>query len=172
VAGGIIKKGDEVMLLPSGFTTTISKIETYEGEVPEAFPPMSVTIHIKDDYDVSRGDMIVREMNKPQVKQDIDVMICWFDREKPLQLRGKYTLQHTTKSVRCIVQDIRYKMDVNTLHREPEEKQVQMNDIARISLRTTHPLFIDPYRKNKLTGSIILIDEANNNTVAAGMIVG
>jgi sulfate adenylyltransferase subunit 1 len=172
VAGGIIKKGDEVMLLPSGFTTRVSKIETFDGEVSEAFPPMSVTIHIKDDFDVSRGDMIVREMNKPQVTQDIDVMICWFDRDKALQPRGKYALQHTTKTVRCIVQEIRYKMDVNTLHRELEQKQIEMNDIARVALRTTQPLFVDPYRKNKLTGSVILIDESTNNTVAAGMIVG
>src|SRR5690606_7302064 len=107
-------------LLPSGFTTQISRIETYDGEIPEAFPPMSVTIHIRDDYDLSRGDMIVREMNKPQVTQDLDLMICWFDQEKPLQLGGKYALQHTTKAARCIVRDIRYKMDINTLHRLPE----------------------------------------------------
>lgn len=172
VAGGILKKGDEVMLLPSGFTTKISRIDTYDGEVQEAYPPMSVTIHIQDDYDLSRGDMIVREMNKPQVTQDIDVMLCWFDHEKPLQLRGKYALQHTTKSVRCIVQDVRYKMDINSLHREPEDKQIRMNDIARIAVRTTQPLFVDAYRKNRITGSVILVDETTNNTVAAGMIVG
>jgi len=172
VAGGIMKKGDEVMLLPSGFTTRISKIDTFDGEVTEAFPPMSVTILLEDDYDLSRGDMIVRATNTPTVTQDIDIMICWFDQDKSLQLRGKYALQHTTKSVRCIVQEIRYKMDVNTLHRDLEDKNVQMNDIARILVRTTQPLFIDAYRKNRITGSVILIDEVTNNTVAAGMIVG
>lgn len=172
VAGGILKKGDEVMLLPSGFTTKIAKIDTYDGEVQEAFPPMSVTILLEDDFDLSRGDMIVRESNQPQVTQDIDVMLCWFDHEKPLQERGKYILQHTSKSVRCIVQEIRYKMDVNSLHRDLEEKTVRMNDIARISVRTTQPLFVDAYRKNRITGSVILVDEMTNNTVAAGMVVG
>lgn len=172
VAGGILKKGDEVLLLPSGFTSRISSIDTYEGEVPEAFPPMSVTIQIADDFDLSRGDMIVRPGNQPQVTQDVDLMLCWFDNEKPLQLRGKYALQHTTRNVRCIVQDIRYKMDVNTLHRDLEDKHVRMNDIARIAIRTTQPLFVDAYRKNRITGSVILIDEMTQNTVAAGMIVG
>ncbi len=172
VAGGIMKQGDDVMLLPSGFTTRISSIETFDGPVPEAYPPMSVTILLKDDYDVSRGDMIVRALNKPQVTQDIDLMICWFDHERPLQLRGKYALQHTTRSVRCIIHDVRYKMDVNTLHRDLEDKAIGMNDIARIAIRTTQPLFVDAYRKNRITGSVILIDEMTNNTVAAGMIVG
>ena len=172
VAGGIMKKGDEVMLLPSGFTTRIKQINTFEGEVQEAFPPMSVTVMIDDDFDVSRGDMIVRVLNKPEVSQDVDLMICWFDHERPLKLRGKYTVLHTTRSARCIVQDIRYRMDVNTLHRDLENKEIRMNDIARISIRTTQPLFFDAYRKNKFTGSVILIDEASNNTVAAGMIVG
>lgn len=172
VAGGILKKGDEVMLLPSGFTTRISNIDTFDGEVEEAFPPMSVTIQLKDDFDLGRGDMIVREQNSPQVTQDIDLMICWFDQEKSLQLRGKYALQHTTKSVRCVVQEIRYKMDVNTLHRDLEDKQIRMNDIARIAIRTTQPLFVDAYRKNRITGSVILIDEITHSTVAAGMIVG
>ncbi len=172
VAGGILKKGDEVMLLPSGFTTRISKIDTHDGEVLEAFPPMSVTIQLTDDFDLGRGDMIVRETNTPQVTQDVDLMICWFDHEKALQLRGKYAIQHTTKSVRCIIQEIRYKMDVNTLHRDLEDKQIRMNDIARIAIRTTQPLFVDAYRKNRITGSVILIDEITNTTVAAGMIVG
>ena len=172
VAGGILKKGDEVMLLPSGFTTKIKRIDTFDGEVEQAYPPMSVTILIQDDYDVSRGDMIVRVLNKPDVEQDIDLMICWFDRDKPLQTRGRYTVLHSTKTVRCIVQDIRYKMDVNTLHRDLDDKDIEMNDIARIRIRTTQPLFFDSYRKNKYTGSVILVDEGTNNTVAAGMIVG
>ena len=172
VSGGVFRKGDEIMLLPSGFTTKIAKIDTFDGEVEEAFPPMSVTMLIEDDYDLSRGDMIVRVNNVPDVEQDLDIMICWFDHSRPLQLRGKYTLMHTSRECRCIVKDIRYKMDVNTLHRDLEDNNIGMNDIARISIRTTVPLFIDAYRKNRITGSVILIDEATNNTVAAGMIVG
>lgn len=170
IAGGIYKKGDEVMLLPSGFTSKIAKINTYEGEVNEAFPPMSVTILLENDLDISRGDMIVRENNHPDVEQDIELMVCWFN-DKPLQLRGKYTIMHTTKEARCIVKEIRYKMDVNTLHRELEDKHIGMNDIARIAIRTTQPLFVDPYRKNRITGSVILIDEGTNETVGAGMII-
>ncbi len=170
LAGGIIRKGDEVMLLPSGFTTKVAKIDTFDGEVEEAFPPMSVTVLLEDNYDLSRGDMIVRENNHPDVKQDIDLMVCWFY-EKPLQLRGKYTIQHTSQRARCIIKEIRYKMDVNTLHRDLDDKIIGMNDIARIAIRTTKPLFVDPYRKNRMTGSVIIIDEATNNTVGAGMVI-
>lgn len=170
VAGGIFKKGDEVMLLPSGFTTTISKIETYSGEIEEAFPPMSVTMHIEDDFDISRGDMIVRVNNVPRQDQDVDLMICWFH-EKPLQERGKYILRHTTREARCIIKDVRYRMDVNTLHRDAETNEIRMNDIARISIRSTLPLFTDAYNKNRITGSVILIDEGTNETVAAGMVI-
>jgi sulfate adenylyltransferase subunit 1 len=172
VAGGVFKKGDEVMLLPSGFTSKIAKIDTFDGEVEEAFPPMSVTMLLEDDYDLSRGGMIVRANNVPENTQDMDLMICWFDQNKKVQVRGMYTLKHTSREVRCIVKEIRYKMDVNTLHRDLEQQEVGMNDIARISIRTTAPVFIDPYRKNRITGSVILIDEATNSTVAAGMIVG
>ncbi len=170
VAGGILKKGDTVMVLPSGFTTTIEKIDTADGEIPEAFPPMSVTLLLKDDIDISRGDMIVRENNKPAISQDIDLRICWFN-EKPLQLRGKYEIRHTTQTARCIVQEVQYKMDVNTLHRNLDDKVIRMNDIARISIRTTKPLFVDAYSKNRNTGSVLLVDEGSNETVAAGMII-
>ncbi|MBI5916949.1 MAG: sulfate adenylyltransferase subunit CysN [Bacteroidetes bacterium] len=170
VAGGVLKKGDKVMLLPSGFSSTIEKIDTADGEIEEAFPPLAVTILLKDDLDLSRGDMIVRENNHPTVSQDIELMICWFH-ERPMQLHGKYEIRHTTQSVRCIVQDIQYKMDVNTLHRNQEDKMLKMNDIARISIRTTKPLFVDAYRKNRTTGSVILIDEGTNETVAAGMVI-
>ena len=170
IAGGIFKKGDEVMMLPSGFTTKISKIETYDGEVEEAFPPMSVTMHIEDDFDISRGDMIVRVNNVPRQDQEVDLMICWFN-ERPLQERGKYILRHSTKEARCIIREVRYRMDVNTLHRDTTTKQINMNDIARISIRSTLPLFVDSYQKNRITGSIILIDEATNETVAAGMVI-
>ena len=170
VAGGILKKGDKVMVLPSGFTSTIEKIDTADGEIEEAFPPMSVTVLLTDDIDISRGDMIVRENNQPEMTQDIDIRICWFN-EKPLQLLGKYEIRQTTKTARCIVQDIQYKMDVNTLHRNQTDKTVKMNDIARISVRTTKPLFVDSYSKNRITGSVILVDEATNETVAAGMVI-
>jgi sulfate adenylyltransferase subunit 1 len=170
VAGGIFKKGDRVMLLPSGFTSTIAKIDTLDGEREEAFPPQSVTLLLQDDLDLSRGDMIVRENNTPTVTQDIELMVCWFN-ERPLQLNGKYALLHTSSEVRCIVREIRYKLDINTLHRNLEDQRIGMNDIARITLRTTKPLFVDAYRKNRITGSVLLIDEGTNETVGAGMII-
>lgn len=170
VAGGVLKKGDKIMLLPSGFTSSISKIEIAGEEISEAHPPMSVTISIENDLDLSRGDMIVREKNQPIISQDIDLMLCWFN-QRPLQPRGKYTIFHTTNSARCIINEIQYKLDVNTLHRNLEDKNVKMNDIARVQLRTTKPLFVDPYRKNRITGSVILIDEMTNETVAAGMVI-
>lgn len=170
VAGGVFKPGDDVMLLPSGFTTKIKQIDTYEGPVQEAYPPMSVTITVEDDLDLSRGDMIVRPNNSPEVEQTVDLMICWFN-EKPLRPNGKYTLMHTSKEVRCIVKEVRYKLDINTLKRDFEFDQIGMNDIARVQLRTTKPLFFDSYNRNRITGSIILIDEGTHETVAAGMII-
>lgn len=170
IAGGVFKKGDKVILLPSGFTTSIAKIDSYDGEMDEAHPPMSVTILLEDDYDLSRGDMIARENNYPEMQQDLEVMVCWFN-ERPLQLRGKYTVLHTTREARCIVKDIRYKLDINTLHRDQEDKKIEMNDIARIMIRTTQPLFADAYRKNRITGSLIFVDEGTNETVGAGMII-
>ena len=170
VAGGVIKKGDEVMLLPSGFTSKIKQIDSYEGELDEAYPHMSVTVQLEDELDLSRGDMIVRENNRPEVGQDLEVMVCWFN-DRPMRLRGKYTLMHTTQEVRCIIKDIRYKLDINSLHRMQDDKEINMNDICRVVMRTTKPLFYDAYRKNRITGSIILIDEATNETVGAGMII-
>jgi sulfate adenylyltransferase subunit 1 len=141
-----------------------------DGPAQEAFPPMSCTILLEDEIDISRGDMIVRENNRPEVSQDIDVMLCWMN-EKPLQAGGKYAIRHTTNDARCIVKDIRYKVDVNTLHRILDFEKVGLNDIARIQLRTTKPLLYDKYKNNRNTGSIILIDEATNETVGAGMII-
>jgi sulfate adenylyltransferase subunit 1 len=171
IAGGVMKKGDKIMLLPSGFTSSITKIQGPDGELEEAFPPQSVTILIEDDIDLGRGDMIVRPNNSPEVTQDLDLMICWFSSDAELKLKGKYTILHTTQEVRCVVQDIRYRLNINTLHRDLENRSIQMNDIARITLRTTKPLFVDSYRKNRITGSVIIIDEATNDTVAAGMII-
>ena len=170
VAGGVIKKGDQVTIHPSGFTSRIRKIDSFDGELERAYPPMSVTLLLEDDIDISRGDMIVRENNQAQVTQDLEVMICWFH-EKPLQLRGKYTVLHTTKEVRCIVKDIRYKLNINTLNRDETDTTIGMNDIARIKIRTTMPLFVDPYRKNRITGALIFVDEGTNETVGAGMII-
>ncbi|GAA5219874.1 sulfate adenylyltransferase subunit 1 [Membranihabitans marinus] len=171
VAGGVFKKGDEVMLLPSGFTTKIAKIDSFDGELDCAFPPQSVSILLEDDMDLGRGDMIVRPNNQPTVSQDVEVMLCWFDSNQPLRAKGKYIIQHTTNEARCLVKEIRYKLDINTLHRDQENPELKMNDIGRVVLRTTKPIFYDSYRKNRSTGSIILIDEGNNNTVAAGMII-
>jgi sulfate adenylyltransferase subunit 1 len=170
VAGGVFKPGDDVMLLPSGFTTKIKQIDTYDGPVQEAYPPMAVTITVEDDLDLSRGDMIVRPNNSPEVEQTVDLMICWFN-EKPLRPNGKYTLMHTSNEVRCVVKEVRYKLNINTLKRDFEFDQIGMNDIARVQLRTTKPLFFDSYNRNRITGSIILIDEGTHETVAAGMIV-
>ena len=171
VAGGTMKTGDKVMLLPSGFSSAIKEIYGASGPQEVAVPPQSVTITLTDDLDLSRGDMIVRENNKPENTQDVDVMICWFDSDKQLREGGKYAIRHTTQEVRCIVKDIQYKLDIETLHRNVEDKEIKMNDIARIKIRTTKPLFIDSYRRNRITGSVIIIDEGTNNTVAAGMIV-
>lgn len=170
IAGGIFKPGDKVVALPSGFSSSIKSIDTADGSVEEAFAPMSVTITLEDEIDISRGDMIVRENNQPTVDQDIDVMICWLN-EKKLQLRGKYAIKHTSSDARCIVKDIKYKVDINTLHRLEDEKDIEMNDIGRITLRTTKPLFFDSYKRNRYTGSVILIDEMTNETVGAGMII-
>jgi sulfate adenylyltransferase subunit 1 len=170
IAGGVFKKGDEVVVLPSGFTSKIAAIDTFNGEIDEAFAPMSVTLRLEDDIDIGRGDMIVRPNNQPEVGQDIEMMICWMG-EKPLVENGKYAVKHTTKDVRCIVKEIKYKVDINSLHRLEDEKNIQMNDMARIKIRTTQPLFYDRYSRNRITGSIILIDEATNETVGAGMII-
>ncbi|HMQ06331.1 MAG TPA: GTP-binding protein [Saprospiraceae bacterium] len=172
IAGGSFRVGDEVIALPSRFTSRITRIVGPDGDMDEAFPPQSVTILIADDLDIGRGDMLARENNVPEVRQNIDLMICWFDQHKSLKERGKYIIMHTTKFSRCLVREIRYKLDINTLHRDVENKNISMNDMARISIQTTTPLFVDPYRKNKVTGSVILVDEVTNQTVAAGMIVG
>ena len=171
VAGGSLRKGEEVMLLPSGFTTKIKSIQGPSDQQKEATVSESVTILLEDDYDLSRGDMIVRVNNSPLVTQDIEFMLVWFDQNKPLQTDGKYVLMHTTRELRCLVKEVRYRLDINTLHRDFKAKEIKMNDIARVTLRTTKPLFVDAYRKNRITGSLILVDENTNNTVAAGMVI-
>ena len=170
IEGGVFKAGDEVTVLPSGFTSKIKSIDTFDGEIEQAFSPMSVCMTLEDDIDISRGDMIVRENNQPIIEQDVDLMICWMNERKMIP-RGKYTIRHTSQTARCIIKDVKYKMDINTLHRNEEDKEIGLNDIGRISIRTTKPLFFDSYRRNRNTGSIILVDEATNETVAAGMII-
>ena len=170
VAGGVFRPGERVITLPSGFTSTIKSISVAEEEVDEAYSPMSVTIQLNDEIDISRGDMIVRENNVPKQGQDIDAMICWMT-EQPLQLRGKYMIQHTSKDCKCIVKEIKYKMDINSLSRLMDDKTIALNDIGRISIRTTAPLFYDSYQRNRVTGSFILIDLQTNVTVGAGMII-
>ena len=172
VAGGVFKPGDEVTVMPSGFQSRVKGIHDIHGDVPEAFAPMSVTVTLEDEIDISRGDMIVKQNNPPQSSQQIEAMICWFSSEANLEERGRYTLRHTTNDVKCLVKELKYKMDINTLHKLKEDREVRLNDIARVSLQTSAPLHFDRYRRNRATGSFILIDEQTNSTVAAGMIVG
>lgn len=170
VGSGVFKPGDKVIALPSGFSSTIKEIHTLHGKLEEAFAPMSVTLTLNDDIDISRGDMIVRENNQPTVGQDIDLMVCWLN-EKQLIPGGKYAIKHTTNDARCIIKEIRYKLDINTLHRHEDDKNIGVNDIARIKIRTTKPLLYDRYERNRETGSLILIDEGTNETVGAAMII-
>ena len=170
IAGGVFKPGDQVMILPSGFTSKIKSIDTMDGTVAEAFAPMSICMTLEDEIDISRGDMIVRKNNSSTVEQDLDLMVCWMN-EKKMIPRGKYSIKHTSKDARCIIKQVKYKININNLHRIENDKEIGLNDIARISIRTTTPLFFDEYRKNRNTGSVILIDEATNKTIAAGMII-
>lgn len=170
VAGGVFKPGDEVIALPSGFSSKIKSINNFGEELDKVFPPQSVSMLLEDEIDISRGDMIVKKNALPQTSQDIDMMICWFN-EKPLQVKGKYAIKHTTSDARCMVQEVVSKIDVNTLEKDFDDKEVKMNDIARIKIRTTKALFFDSYRRNRITGSIIMIDESTNETIAAGMII-
>ena len=172
VAGGVLKPGDDVIVLPSGFTSTIASIETADGPVEEAFPPMSVSVRLSSEIDISRGDMICRPANQPDIGQDIDAMVCWMSEAASLTPGAKIGIKHTTRSARALVKNLHYRLDVNTLHRENEINALALNEIGRVSLRTTVPLFFDDYRRNRETGSFILIDEATNATVGAGMILG
>jgi sulfate adenylyltransferase subunit 1 len=169
VAGGVFKKGDSVVALPSGLESKISGIHTLTGELEEAFPPQSVTITLEDDIDISRGDILVRSENRPEGQQDLDVMLCWLNANPP-RPRAKYVIKHTTAEARAMITEIQYKMDINSLHRLEEDKDIKMNDIARVKVRSTKPLFADDYNVNRVTGSIILVDESTNETVAAGMV--
>jgi bifunctional enzyme CysN/CysC len=170
VAGGVLKPGDEVVVLPSGLKTTIAGIDTPAGEIEEAYPPMAVTVRLTDDIDVSRGDMICRPQNQPKVSQDVDAMVCWLA-DEPLRERGMYAIKHTTRSARTQVRGIDYRIDVNSLHRDETADSLSLNEIGRVKLRTTVPLFVDEYRRNRTTGSFLLIDESTGATVGAGLVL-
>jgi len=170
VAGGFFHPGDEILILPSRITSRVATIDTFDGPLAETWAPMSVTMTLNDDVDISRGDMIVSPLDVPSENNDIEAMICWMN-PKPLQLKGRYALKHTTRDVRCIVHHIDYVLNISSLEQMTTNIDVNMNDIARVRLRTTQPLFFDPYLQNRITGSIVLIDESTHETVAAGMIV-
>lgn len=170
VDGGVFKAGDEIVALPSGFTTKIKTIESYDGHVEEAFSPMSVVMTLEDEIDISRGDMIAKPNNKPEASQEVDIMVCWMA-DKALVPRGKYLIRHTTNEARCMITEVHYKVNINTLHRIEDDKEIKLNDIGRISIKSAKPLFFDSYKKNRMTGSVIIVDEFTNETVAAGMIL-
>ncbi|MBT1002466.1 50S ribosome-binding GTPase [Paenarthrobacter sp. DKR-5] len=170
VAGGVMRPGDDVVVLPSGLPSRIVSIDTADGPVEEAYAPMAVTVRLEDDLDISRGDMICRPHNQPKVSQDIDAMVAWMS-ESPLRPGLKLAVKHTTRSARALVQDIQYELDVNTLHRNADSSQLGLNSIGRVRLRTTTPLLADEYRRNRETGGFVLIDEQTHDTVGAGMIL-
>lgn len=170
VASGVFRPGDEVTVFPSGFTSKIKTIDTLTGALEEAFAPMSVSMTLEDDIDISRGDMIVRSNNTPDALQDIEVMLCWLH-NNPAKPRAKYSIQHTSNEQKAMIKEVVYKYDINTLERIQDDKELKMNDISKVRIRTTKPLMVDSYRENRITGSLILIDDATNETVAAGMIV-
>ncbi len=170
VASGVVKKGDRIMVLPTGFESTVKTIDTFDGELEQAYPPMSVTLRLADELDISRGDMLVHPGHKPLSSNSFTADLCWMVTE-PLSLQKKYVLKHTTQSLKAMVKSIEYRTNINTLEKETVDK-LQLNDIARVKIQTLKPLYYDPYLKNRNTGNFILIDELSNNTVAAGMIVG
>lgn len=172
VAGGVLSVGDEVTVLPSGFSTTVSAIETADGPLDSAEPPMSVVVSLADEIDISRGDMICRPHNQPHVGQDLDLMTCWMSSDRKLQVGDILAVKHTTRWVKAKVTELQYRLDVNTMHRDPSGETLDLNEIGRIRVRTSGPLLFDEYRRNRTTGSLILVDDATNSTVGAGMIIG
>ena len=169
IASGVLQVGDEVVALPSGFSSHVVSIDGPDGPLPEAFPPESVVVRLEDDIDISRGDMLCRPNNRPNVGQDLSAMICWMA-EKPLREGATFAIKHTTRWARARVRSLQYRLDVNALHHDSRAAELELNDIGRIHLRTTAPLFYDEYRDNRETGSFVLVDEQTNATVAAGML--
>ena len=170
VASGVIRAGDPIMVLPSGFTTTVAGIDTPNGEVPEAYPPMSVVLRLADEIDISRGDMLVRPNNQPTARQDLDLRVCWMDESTPLSAGRTLAIKHTTVWARVKIREVVYKVDVNTLHRDESAQQLELNEIGRVRMRASRPLFMDDYAENRATGAVILVDEATNRTVGAGFL--
>ncbi|MDQ4071660.1 MAG: sulfate adenylyltransferase subunit CysN [Actinomycetota bacterium] len=171
VASGVFKPGDEVIVLPSGKVSRVKRIDTYDGPVEEAFPPLSVTVLLEDDVDISRGDLICRVHNQPREAREFEAMVCWMN-DHPLREGGRYAIKHTSRTARAVVDEVRYRLDVNTLHRDEEAGGLDLNEIGRLRLRTSAPLYLDEYRRNRATGGFILIDEVSNDTVGAGMVLG
>ena len=167
---GVLKPGDEVMHLPSGLTTTIKRIDTASGPASEAYPPMSVTLLLDHDLDISRGDMICRPHNQPQSTQDVQAMVSWMTDATALTPGSRLIVKHTTRTVKALVREISYRLDVNSLHRDESAERIGLNEIGRVTLRLTQPIFCDPYARNRMTGGLILIDEATSATVGAAMI--
>ncbi len=172
VVGGIFSQGDEVMVMPSRKTSKIASIDTPEGPVAQAFPPMAVTLRLEDDVDVSRGDLICRPSNQPTMNRRFDARICWFDDTSRLRTDIPYQLKHTTRWVAAEIEQLHYRLDVDTLHADREAETLEVNEIGRVSIQTASPLFFDTYRLNRTTGSFILVDPGTDLTVAAGMIIG
>jgi len=170
VAGGFFTAGDEVVVLPGLQETKIESIDTFEISLPEADVSESVTLRLTDDIDIGRGDMIVKKGNIPTISQELEMMVCWFN-EKPLNPSGKYVIRHTSREARCLIREVVYKMDINTLEQNTSDIKIGMNDIGRIRIKVTQPLFFDSFVKNRITGSLVLIDEGSHETVAAGMII-
>jgi len=169
LGGGVLRPGDEVLVLPSEQVTTVAAIDTYDGPLEAAFPPMSVTVRLADDLDVSRGDLICRVEDRPSLARDLVADVCWMA-DAPLRPGGRYAIKHATHTARAIVDAIDDRVDVANLTRMPSAGELALNDIGRVRLRTSKPLAFDPYARNRATGSFILIDEATNDTVGAGMI--
>jgi bifunctional enzyme CysN/CysC len=170
IDSGVFRAGDEVLILPSGLTTTVASLDTFEGPVEEAFAPMSITMRLADNIDISRGDMICRPHNQPTTGQDLEAMVCWMT-DRPLKVGDFLMLKHTTRWVRAVVRNLHYRLDVNTLHRDKGATTLTLNEVGRVALRVTQPLFYDPYRRNHQTGSFILADESSNITAGAGMLL-
>lgn len=169
IAGGVIARGDEVKVFPSGLTTRVKAIESMDGPIEQAFAPMSVTLTLENEIDISRGDMLAAPDNSPKSERDLEAMLCWFS-ETPLNRGGRYVMLHAQRQIPALIKDVFYKMNINTLQKNEEDRHIGMNDIARVSLRMAQPLYMDPYSRNRITGSFVLVDEASNATVAAGMI--
>ncbi len=172
IAGGVMRPGDNVVVLPSGFGSTIKSIDTFDGPVEEAFAPMAVTVRLSDEIDISRGDMLCRPNNQSTSSQDIDAMVCWMSERSDLVAGSRLMIKHTTRSAKVIVKHLAYQLDINSLSRVEDATELKLNEIGRVTLRSQIPLFFDEYRRNRVTGSFVLIDEASGHTVGAGMILG